>query len=613
MRFSRTIAFLLIACALTTSIIVFYYAQRYQNIKQNHINHAAQQALHQLSYGVREYANIQDQLFSIIHLLSHSQTTCDYAFSPEPNNQRLLEEAFASVAHYQKWYNSIVFFDNEGQANVGVMYSATESSKVISHALDNQLSSERLALAELLSDEQVGIWGWNTPDPIPSMQLITPVKVFGLRYGYIMMDINLWRLAERVSYSLQRDLQPEIVTDQGVVLSHKLSQHALMKPFILDDNLAQRFPLTWQRMQTANTGYQLEQGHLIAFASISLTDDQAMYLIVHLTPEELAQRAERDLNDLIKEGLFVLLMVMLFTLPTLSMVLHYHRRDIESKLARAALNGMTAVMIADKHHQIMMVNNEFERMTGLPKAWAIGRNGLKTLLYHNGMPFILSVLERITSEHYWQGEVEFATAQGDMLTTLIRIQGIIEAGRVSYYITSIVDITERKLLENKLRELSEKDSLTQLWNRRKFELELTHQVERIQAEGNAYPVCLVLLDIDFFKRVNDEQGHDQGDRVIIDVARLLTQHLRSYDFIARIGGEEFAVIMPSTRIEQAQQIIERLRGAVEAEPHLSVTVSAGITDLTLDATRSYKCADIALYESKKSGRNQVSTFLSQES
>ncbi|XAG07513.1 diguanylate cyclase [Vibrio metschnikovii] len=200
-----------------------------------------------------------------------------------------------------------------------------------------------------------------------------------------------------------------------------------------------------------------------------------------------------------------------------------------------------------------------------------------------------------------------------MLTTLMCIQGIIESGRVSYYITSIVDITERKQLENKLRELSEKDSLTQLWNRRKFELELTHQVERIQAEGDAYPVCLVLLDIDFFKRVNDEQGHDQGDRVIIDVARLLTQHLRSYDFIARIGGEEFAVIMPSTRIEQAQQIIERLRGAVEAEPHLSVTVSAGITDLTLDATRSYKCADIALYESKKSGRNQVSTFLSQES
>ncbi|MGT0148908.1 hypothetical protein ACT691_00835 [Vibrio metschnikovii] len=227
-----------------------------------------------------------------------------------------------------------------------------------------------------------------------------------------MMDINLWRLAEqRVSYSLQRDLQPEIVTDQGVVLSHKLSQHALMKPFILEDNLAHRFPLTWQRMQTANTGYQLEQGHLIAFASISLTDDQAMYLIVHLTPEELAQRAERDLNDLIKEGLFVLLMVMLFTLPTLSMVLHYHRRDIESKLARAALNGMTAVMIADKHHQIMMVNNEFERiMTGLPKAWAIGRNGLKTLLYHNGMPFICKCLRANYQRALLAREVEFATA-----------------------------------------------------------------------------------------------------------------------------------------------------------------------------------------------------------
>jgi diguanylate cyclase (GGDEF)-like protein len=188
----------------------------------------------------------------------------------------------------------------------------------------------------------------------------------------------------------------------------------------------------------------------------------------------------------------------------------------------------------------------------------------------------------------------------------MRIQAIFEAGRVSYYITSLVDISERKALENKLRELSEKDSLTHLWNRRKFEQELQAQTQLVQRYPDSHDACLVLIDIDFFKRINDELGHDEGDRVIAKVAHILAQQLRATDFIARIGGEEFAVLMPHTDIEEAEAVVERLRVAVDIDQSLMVTISAGITDLTQDSTRSYKCADIALYESKTLGRNQVS-------
>lgn len=611
MRLSKTMTFFLITCLAVVACLWLYYAQRYQHINQTHLSHAKQQASNQLSYSVREYANIQDQLFSIIHLLAHSQSTCDYAFSPTPTNQRLLEEAFSSVAHYQKWYHSITFVDNQGQAKVGVVYQPAVHAAARLSDQDFTTTSDVawLAIAEALADDEIAIWGLDNQDTTPTMHLITPVMVFGLRYGYLVMEVDLWRLVERMRYSLHSDLQPEIITSHGVLISHALAQFSLQKPFSLSVSVSESFPNTWQAMQSDGIGYHMENQHLLVFTRMTLPAEQPLYLLINLTPQELAIRAERDLNDLIKEALFILLMVVLFALPILSMFLHYYRRSIESKLARAALNGMTAVMIADKNHHVMMVNREFERLTGLVKTQLIGQHGLKTILLPQGIALLSDVLHVINKEHNWQGELELSHAHHNQTATvMIRIQGIMEAGHLSYYITSIVDITERKRLENQLRELSEKDSLTQLWNRRKFEIELNQQALQ-QAKTDSSTCCLVLLDIDFFKRVNDEQGHDQGDRVIMLVAKLLMTHFREQDFIARIGGEEFAVIMPETSVQQAQWISEQLRVAVANNDQLSVTISAGITDLSQDATQSYKYADMALYKAKRAGRNQISTLL----
>jgi diguanylate cyclase (GGDEF)-like protein/PAS domain S-box-containing protein len=361
--------------------------------------------------------------------------------------------------------------------------------------------------------------------------------------------------------------------------------------------------------QTPAHNYLMEDMNLIVFKPIDKFFGQSIHLVIRFTPKQLNDRARHELNDVVKEGFFVFMIMLVFALPTISMSLHYYHRNIESKLARAALDGMTAVMISDKSHQVIMVNKEFEAMIGLTSKEVRGHNALKTLLSHNGMEFILNVLEQVDQNNLWEGEVECVTPEGQMLTTIMRIQAIIEAGKVSYYITSIVDISERKELENRLRELSEKDSLTHLWNRRKFERELMLQTQLVERYPNDYSVCLCLIDIDYFKRVNDEQGHDQGDKVIVKVADVLSEKLRATDFLARIGGEEFAVIMPHTSTPEAQVVVERLRQAIELDEGLTITISAGISDLSQDSTRSYKCADIALYESKTLGRNQVSLCL----
>ncbi|MGY5651254.1 diguanylate cyclase [Vibrio cincinnatiensis] len=607
MRLSRIVIFLLITTVLITSATIIYYLQRYQQVTQANISRTAQLALNQLNYTVREYTNIQDQLFSVVNLLSHGQATHYYARTPSEFNQLNLETIFVSVAENQKWYNSILFLDVDGQVKINVDYSSVHQRANVGDSGFLYPHRDLRRYAERLGQDQVGIWGMegdkvNFP---PSLQLLTPITIFGQRYGYIVVDVDLWSLSHRLNYALEADFQPKIMTDQGVYLSQRLAHSALMKPDIYVDDFSEQFPDTWQAMLGERRGYRFDNGHLIVFHRMELSELQTLYLVINLTPDQLAQRAARDLNDLVKEGIFVFLLVLIFVLPTVSMLLHYHRRNMESKLARAALSGMSAVMISDKSHQVMMVNDEFEKITGLSRPWALGRNALKVLLSHHGIQFVMEVLETVSANHLWEGEVEFTTPQGQMLTTIIRIQAIFEGGEVSYYITSIVDISERKILENKLRELSEKDALTHIWNRRKFEQELRIQSQLIERYGEQQQTCLALLDIDFFKRVNDEQGHDQGDRVISAIAHQLLALLRSTDFVARIGGEEFAIIMPHTHLEEAYLVLDRIRKGIDSEESLPVTISAGLTDMTEDVTRSYKCADIALYEAKTLGRNQV--------
>ncbi|EKO3890250.1 GGDEF domain-containing protein [Vibrio metschnikovii] len=121
-----------------------------------------------------------------------------------------------------------------------------------------------------------------------------------------------------------------------------------------------------------------------------------------------------------------------------------------------------------------------------------------------------------------------------------------------------------------------------------------------------------ILDIDHFKRINDQFGHSHGDYVIQSVAETLRDGLRESDFLARIGGEEFAIILPHTPIEEAQTVIERLRIKVYQLHAQNVSISAGISDIMGSEQETYQRADKALYESKATGRNQVSILLSQE-
>ena len=164
-----------------------------------------------------------------------------------------------------------------------------------------------------------------------------------------------------------------------------------------------------------------------------------------------------------------------------------------------------------------------------------------------------------------------------------------------------------------LSQLSIEDALTGLYNRRYFNRALLSEIERNYRDHRS--LALAVIDIDYFKSVNDSWGHDGGDIVLKEIAQIMKNNVRQSDSLMRIGGEEFAVIMPNIRHHLAKEVMERLRIDIEnsiisfKDNALRVTVSIGTTvtdpNHIISVDELYKQSDKALYEAKNSGRNKV--------
>ncbi|MBA4382032.1 MAG: hypothetical protein C0406_05645 [Sideroxydans sp.] len=195
----------------------------------------------------------------------------------------------------------------------------------------------------------------------------------------------------------------------------------------------------------------------------------------------------------------------------------------------------------------------------------------------------------------------------------LRVGNVITA-IVAYmaYVWMIEVVAEHS--ERELERQTVTDVLTQLPNRRYFDLVFQQEVAKdVRAESG---LVLAMLDIDHFKKINDSYGHDVGDQVLKHIAQLLRFSTRAGNVIARVGGEEFAILLPSTTLHDAKEAAERIRQIIENNPYeyegkeLNLTVSVGLSRVRSgdEEAQSYKLADDALYAAKRMGRNRVVVF-----
>ncbi|EOB2574155.1 diguanylate cyclase [Vibrio fluvialis] len=224
-----------------------------------------------------------------------------------------------------------------------------------------------------------------------------------------------------------------------------------------------------------------------------------------------------------------------------------------------------------------------------------------------------------------QGDIKTLNAsldQGDSLSqeTVNKITTKDELAELEHDIKAVMsrlakEITCREQVEKQLLTLATQDKLTGAYNRHKWEEQINMQINLAQRGG--YPFGLILLDVDYFKRVNDQFGHQVGDQLLKRMVSELQQRIRSTDMLFRLGGEEFAILLPMQDIESACKLAESLRSQMEllqVDNLPAFTISIGVTSYhDMDSEASiFRRADMALYRAKAQGRNQVVQQLTEE-
>ena len=207
----------------------------------------------------------------------------------------------------------------------------------------------------------------------------------------------------------------------------------------------------------------------------------------------------------------------------------------------------------------------------------------------------------------------YVHAQGHPVWVELSVALVRDAsGAPLYFVSQMVDVSERRRNERKLRYFADHDPLTGLFNRRRFEVELDRQVAyaaRYRPGG-----AVLLLDLDNFKYVNDTLGHRVGDELIRGVAEVMRARLRSSDVLARLGGDEFAVLLPEAGREQAEQAAEALRRAISTHAmavdgrtvHTTASIGATLIDeRTVPGDQLIVESDLAMYAAKHAGRDRV--------
>lgn len=279
-------------------------------------------------------------------------------------------------------------------------------------------------------------------------------------------------------------------------------------------------------------------------------------------------------------------------------------------------NAEEGVMITDVNSNILNVNSSFERMTQYSRDEVIGK---KPSILHSGNHddgFYERMWNDIIRDNRWQGELWNRRKNNEVYPEWLTITAVFDDNKkVSHYIGIFSDISTRSEGDEHLYHLAHYDSLCDLPNRMLFYDRLRQSVSRYKRDDK--PIAVMFMDLDGFKKINDDHGHGVGDELLQYISKRLVSVLRESDTVARIGGDEFTFIINDVEsLESLELIANKILSIIESSYTLhdniyTVSASLGISllpDNTEDMKILVKQADIAMYKAKKEGKNRIKFY-----
>jgi diguanylate cyclase (GGDEF)-like protein/PAS domain S-box-containing protein len=293
------------------------------------------------------------------------------------------------------------------------------------------------------------------------------------------------------------------------------------------------------------------------------------------------------------------------------------RAEEDLRIAAKALEcTVDSVMVMDATRQIVWVNKAFTLMSGYAREDVVGSAPELLKSDRHTDVFYEDIWSQVDVAGQWQGEVWSRRKNGEIYPQWLSISQVKDAtDQVSHFVSVSNDISRYKQYETQLEFLAHHDTLTQLLNRGQFETQLREVLARANRQGMMG--CVMFVDLDHFKAVNDSFGHAVGDQLLQAAAMRIKQCVRDSDLVARLGGDEFAILLDGLAAAPvAAKIARNLVGALAnpfdiSEQHLIISASIGIScypDDGIDADALLLKADLAMYQIKEAGRSGFRFF-----
>ncbi|MDK9726490.1 MAG: EAL domain-containing protein [Sterolibacteriaceae bacterium MAG5] len=295
------------------------------------------------------------------------------------------------------------------------------------------------------------------------------------------------------------------------------------------------------------------------------------------------------------------------------------RREAEQGLRLSASvfeNANDGIVITDRDNRIVDVNNSFTAITGYSREEVLGKNPRILQSGRQDPVFYQELWKTLSGSGHWRGEIWNRRKSGEFYVELLDITAVRNAeGVVSHYVAVFSDITDLRNSQERLRLMAHYDPLTHLPNRALLADRLTQAAAL--ADRDDHLLAVGFLDLDGFKPINDEYGHEIGDQLLISIARRLEAALRAIDTVARLGGDEFVLLLTNLAdLEELETILARVMAAIEEKVvidgiDIKVSASIGLTIYPIDDADPeslLRHADQAMYAAKRSGRSRYSLF-----
>jgi diguanylate cyclase (GGDEF)-like protein/PAS domain S-box-containing protein len=560
--------------------------------------------------------------------------------------------AFAANKHK---YDQIRYIDSQGMEAIRVNYNDGQPEVVARDQLQNKADRYYFQDTILLKRDEIFVSPLDLN--IEKGQIEQPLKPM-IRFGLPLYDSQGSKQGILIVNYLGNYFLDHLRTMAGSQETEVMLLNAegywLLAPDPADEwgfmfknerRFPNRYPAPWEDFNLRAEGvYQDEMG-IFAYAAIRpvlsgqfsssgaveayshstevLDARDYVWTLLSYTPKALleAKQARRWRIGLLQYA-FLLLVLIPLTLAlswahvrrraadTLVEKLEQHMRDITQSLA-------VGLFVLDRTGRLRMMNLEAERLLGWSEEELVGKRVEELFLpdaeliasdyvsgeSHNGF----------LHEERYRSDKRFQRKEGSSFHAAFVVSPLMIGDEPAGSVISFQDVSDKKEMERELERMATQDELTGLYNRRELNRRLAEEIRR--AERYEYSFSIWMLDVDYFKRINDVYGHQQGDRVLKILATSLKQMLRETDVAARFGGEEFTVILSHTSLEQAKQMAQRVRQAMaDMEIHLegggsfSITASIGVAAYPQHGTtveELIRAADQALYTAKQKGRNRV--------